>query len=264
MNKESVELIFENDLDLDEIKKVSTSVITDIRNFSKTFKDFQGKKSSNFLEFIKKYYICQNKLARTLSDRVHMSSTGDGILAIFLDEGKHYKIGFAYILGTHRLLSNMCQDFMNENPGSLLSFGIGADSGNVWNVGEGYLNTYVGTVINRASRLEQTTKLFAKATTAIGNELYMNLLEEFYPSTHKLVKENNDYDELLNENPETILISKQFMLQYVYDIELKGIQANAPLFRMSESLVKKDKLYWEVMEKLIGSEKTKEIKDIIK
>jgi class 3 adenylate cyclase len=255
--------IVEDDLDLDELKEFSTAVITDIRNFSKTFKDFQGKNSPNFLRFIKRYYLCQNKLARTLSDKVHMSSTGDGILAIFLDEENNHKVGFAYVLGTHRLLNNMCNKFMEENPGSLISFGMGADSGNVWNVGEGYLNTYVGTVINRASRLEQTTKLFARATTAIGNGLYMKLLKEFYPSTHQLIKENNDYDELLNDNAETILISKQFMLQYVYDIELKGIQTNAPLFRMSESLVKKDKLYWEVMDKLIGPEKAQEIREII-
>ena len=151
---------------------------------------------------------------------------------------------------------------MESNPGYVISFGIGADSGNVWKVGEGYLSTYMGTVINRSKRLEQTTKLFAKATTAIGNGLYMKLLKEYYPSTHQLVLENNDYDELLNKNVETILISKQFMLQYVYDIELRGIQANAPLFRMSESLVRDEKLYWGVMEKLIGEEQIKKIKEI--
>lgn len=249
-------------VNLDEDKKISTTVITDIRNFSRTFKEFQSKNSSEFLDFMKDYYMSQNLLARTLSDKVYMSSTGDGILAIFLDEDTHYKSAFAYVLATHRLLNNMCSNFMESNPGYVISFGIGADSGNVWKVGEGYLSTYMGTVINRSKRLEQTTKLFAKATTAVGNGLYMKLLKEYYPSTHQLVIENNDYDELLNKNAETILISKQFMLQYVYDIELRGIQANAPLFRMSESLVRDEKLYWGVMEKLIGEEQIKKIKEI--
>ena len=251
-----------NMTNLEKDKKVSTSVITDIRNFSKTFKDFQSMDSPKFLKFIESYYVYQNLLARTLSDKVHMSSTGDGILAIFLDDN-HYKAGFAYVLATHRMLNKMCREFMLENEKTYISFGIGADSGNVWNVGEGYLNTYVGTVINRASRLEQTTKLFGKATTAIGNGLYKNLLKEFYPSAYKLMEENDDYDELLNVNPETILISKQFMLQYVYDIQLKGIQTNAPLFRMSESLVKDEKLYWNVMNKLIGERQVNRIKEII-
>jgi class 3 adenylate cyclase len=249
-------------VELEEEKKISTAVITDIRNFSSTFKEFQTKNSVDFLNFMKDYYRSQNLLARTISDNVYMSSTGDGILAIFLDEETHYKAGFAYVLGTHRLLSNMCNKFMENHPENVISFGIGADSGNVFKIDEGYLSTYMGTVINRSKRLEQTTKLFAKATTAVGNSLYMNLLKEYYPSTHQLVLENNDYDELLNKNAETILISKQFMLQYVYDIELKGIQTNAPLFRMSESLVKDEKLYCSVMEKLVGTEYIKKIKEI--
>lgn len=248
---------------LDEDKKISTAVITDIRNFSRTFKEFQNKNSSEFLDFMKDYYVSQNKLAKSFSDKVYMSSTGDGILAIFLDKDTHYKSAFAYIIATHRLLSNMCKKFMDKNPGYVISFGIGADSGNVWNIGEGYLSTYMGTVINRSKRLEQTTKLFAKATTAIGDGLYMNLLKEYFPSTHQLILENNDYDELLNKNAETILISKQFMLQYVYDIELKGIQANAPLFRMSESLVKDENLYWGVMEKLVDKDTIKRVKEIV-
>jgi hypothetical protein len=77
------------------------------------------------------------------------------------------------------------------------------------------------------------------------------------------MEEYSDYDYLLNTNPETILISKQFMLQYIFDMQLKGIQANAPIFRVSESLVNDDKLYWNVMNKLIGENQIKKIKTII-
>lgn len=248
---------------LDKNKKKSTTVLTDIRNFSHTFKIFQGNNSSKFLDFIENYYVTQNLLARTISNNVHMSSTGDGILAIFLDEKDHYKRGYAYILATHKMLTNMCNKFVSENPGTDISFGMGADSGNVWNVGEGYLNTYVGTVVNRAARIEANTKLFANTTTSIGNSLYKYLVKEFYPSAHELMEECLDYDYLLNTNPETILISKQFLLQYIFDMQLKGIQANAPIFRVSESLVNDDKLYWNVMNKLIGENQIKKIKTII-
>jgi len=68
----------------------------------------------------------------------------------------------------------------------------------------------------------------------------------------------------LNTNPEAILISKQLMLQYIFDMQLKGIQANAPIFRLSEVLVNDDNLYWKVMTKLVDEEKLYKIKRIVK
>lgn len=245
-------------MSVEEYKVKSTSVITDIRNFSKTFKDFQGKDSNAFLEFIENYYLTLNTLARTISNKVHMSSTGDGIVAIFIDPETHHRDAFAYIISTHRLLSQLCNKFMEENEGSHLSFGMGADSGNVWKVGTGFLRTYVGTVINRAARIEQITKVFA-STTAIGNSLYKYLLKDFYPTFHELIEETNNYDIVLNDNPEAVLISKKFSLQYVFNMPLKGIQDDAPIFRVSESLIKDDKLFCSILEKLIG-EKAEEIK----
>ena len=153
--------------------------------------------------------------------------------------------------------------FIEENPSAHVSFGTGADSGNVWRVGKGYLNTYVGTVINRASRIEATTKLFGKSTTAIGNSLYKNLVRDFYPNIYASMEGYPDYDTLLNSKPETMLISKKLMLYYAHDMQLKGIQSNAPIFKMSESLVQDDELYWGVMNKLVGKEKVKRIKNII-
>ena len=245
-------------MSIDKNKVKSTSVITDIRNFSQTFKDFQNKDSGAFLQFIENYYLALNTLARTISSRVHMSSTGDGIVAIFIDPETHHRDAFAYILSTHRLLNNLCNKFMSENEGTHLSFGMGADSGNVWKVGTGFLRTYVGTVINRAARIEQMTKMFA-STTAVGNSLYKYLLKDFYPTFHQLIEETNNYDIVLNDNPEAVLISKKFALQYVFNMPLKGIQDDAPIFRVSESLINDDKLFWGIMEKLIGG-KTVEIK----
>jgi len=249
--------------DLEKNKRHATSVITDLRNFSKTFKDFQHADDEKFLVFIEKYYFTLNSLATTISDKVWMHSIGDGILAIFLDKDDHDQKGYAYILAAHKALNTLCEKFVNDNPGTHVSFGIGADSGSVWKVGKGYLNTYVGTVINRAARIEALTKGFGKATTAIGDSLYKSLLKDFYPSALALVEESEDYDTLLNESPEAVLISKKFMLQYAYDIPLKGIQSSAPIFRLSDSLAKNDKLFWSVMNKLIGEEKLEKVKKII-
>jgi class 3 adenylate cyclase len=242
-------------------KRQATSVITDIRNFSETFKNFQWKDSDNFLEFIDEYYTNQSMLANTISDNVYMSSTGDGIVTIFLGENNH-KEGFAYVLASQRLLQKLCDKFMKNNEDAIISFGIGADSGNVWSVGTGFLSTYVGTVINRSSRIEAMTKLFAKTTTAVGNALYMKLLSDYYPSFHEIIDKNKCYDSVLNENPEAVLISKKFTLQYIFDMPLKGIQGDAPIFRVSESLVNDDKLYWDLISKLLG-DKLESVKNII-
>jgi len=249
--------------DLEKNKRHSTSVITDLRNFSKTFKDFQNSDNEKFLEFIEEYYNTLNALATTISDKVWMHSIGDGILSIFLDKDDHDQKGFAYIIAAHRALNNLCSKFMEENEGTHISFGIGADSGNVWKAGKGYLNTYVGTVINRAAKIETLTKGFGRATTAVGNSLYLSLLNNYYPSMYTLVKESDDYDSLLNDNPEAVLISKKFMLHYAQDMPLKGIQSSAPIFRLSDSLAKDDKLFWGVMNKLIVEEKVKKVKTII-
>lgn len=248
---------------LEKNKRHSTSVITDLRNFSKTFKDFQNSDDDRFLEFIEEYYYALNSLSTTISDKVWMHSIGDGILAIFLDKEDHDQKGYAYILAAHKALNNLCDKFMEENENTKVSFGIGADSGNVWKVGKGHLNTYVGTVINRAARIEALTKGFGSSTTAIGDSLYKSLLKEFYPSVLTIVEDAKDYYTLIDESPETVLISKKFMLQYAYNIPLKGIQVNAPIFRLSKSLSKNDKMFWGIMEKLVGEEKVKKIKIII-
>ncbi len=240
----------------------STAVITDIRNFSETFKNFQNAESIDFLEFLELYYNSQATLAEILSEDYHMSSTGDGILAIFMGK-EHHKNGYAYILASHRLLNKLCDNFVGKHAPAHISFGMGADSGNVWNIGDNELNTYVGTVINRAARIEASTKMMAKTTTAVGNSLYKSLIKEFFPNTHNDMEKYATYDELLNENPKAVLLSKHFMLQYVMDMPLRGVQKDAPIFRMSDALVGKDDLFWGMMNKLINKEKIERLKNLI-
>jgi class 3 adenylate cyclase len=240
----------------------ATAVITDIRNFSETFKNFQNADSTDFLEFLELYYASQNTLATILSDDFHMSSSGDGILTIFMSDD-HHKNGYAFVLASHKMLNKLCYNFVGEHHPAHISFGMGADSGNVWNVGEDYLNTYVGTVINRAARIEALTKSMANTTTAVGNSLYKSLIKEFYPTTYKEMKGYKNYDELLNKNPKSVLLSKHFMLQYAMDMPLKGVQKDAPIFRMSDSLVANENSYWNVMSKLVNKEKLERLKEFI-
>lgn len=240
--------------------KSATTILTDIRNFSGLFENFQYKESNEFLNFIERYYEIQSEIANIISDDIYMGTTGDGVLTIFLSD-KNYIEGYAYLLSTHRSLNKLCEEFTNST-GIKSSFGIGSDSGNIWEVGTGLLKTYVGTVINRTSRIEANTKLFGDTKASIGFNLYNRLIEHFYPTSFDIMKTDN-YDKLLVYNPEVVLISKEFMLFYIFEMELKNIEKPIPIFRLSESMASNDDIYWRVMSKLLSEDKINAIKAIL-
>lgn len=242
-------------------KTSTTTILTDIRNFSGLFEKFQYEDSNEFLEFIEKYYQLQSDIANIISDDIHMGTTGDGVLTIFLSDKNHID-GYAFFLSVHRALNKLCNDFTKKT-GVKTDFGIGSDSGNVWRIGNGYLTTYVGSVINRTSRIEANTKLFGDTKASIGFHLYDRLIEDFYPESHKIMNNNTNYDELLVNNPEVVLVSKEFMLFYIFEMELKNIEEPLPIFRLSESMSNNDDTYWKVMSKLLNSDKLDKLKGIL-
>jgi hypothetical protein len=185
-----------------------------------------------------------------------MGTTGDGVLTIFLSDNSHIE-GYAYLLGIHKALTKLCKEFGNDT-----SFGIGADYGSVWEIGKGKLNTYVGSVINRSSRIETNTKLFGNTQASIGFHLYNKLIEHFHPLAYDIMKKSNNYDTLLVNNPEVVLISKELMLFYIFEMELKGLEKPLPIFRLSETM-SANGTYWDVMEKLLDEKKVKKLKTIL-
>lgn len=241
----------------------STAIITDIRNFSQTFKNCQNANSSDFLEFLESYYESQKVLADVLSDDYHMSLIGDGILAVFMGDNNH-RNGYAYVLASHRIINKLCDNFYSEFSSEKISFGMGADSGTVYSLGYDNLSTYVGTVINRAARIEQLTKGMAKTTTAVGNSLYKKLIKDFHPEINEVMKPYTSYDELLSDNHSIVMVSEHYMLRYAMDMPLKGVQKDAPIFRMVNDLVSNDEAYWGLMGELLSDEKIKKLKKLKK
>lgn len=243
-------------------KKYATSVITDIRNFSGIFEQFQEDGSEEFLKFLEDYYRIQSEFASAISDNYHISSTGDGVLTIFLSDDSH-KEGYSFLLCVHRALKKLCKDFSDRH-GIVTNFGIGADSGYVWDVGKNLdikLDTYVGNVINRSSRIESWTKEFGHTQAAIGKFLYDKLIEELHPKAHLIMKEyDGRYDSLLNECPEVVLLSKELMLYYVFAMVLRNIEKPLPIFRLEETMSSDNDIYWKVLEKLLPTENLEKVK----
>ena len=246
-------------IDLNEKKESCTSVIIDIRNFSETFRKYQIINDNRFYEFLNNYYNISNTVVKIVSTNSYISSTGDGSLTIFKGYHNHLE-GYAYSLIMNGILTDMINKFNHDNNENI-SFGIGSDSGNIWKIGREHLTTYVGTVINRSARIQELTKMFDNTMTIIGNTLYKRLIKKFYLDTYNIMEEYNNYDELLNENPEYILISKKLLLQYLSDMELKGIDKRASLFRLSASLYSDKKKLIKLLSKLIGDEKIKLLKE---
>jgi class 3 adenylate cyclase len=193
----------------------ATVVITDIRNFTGLFEKHQKMKSEHFIKFLNNYYRIQYDIARIISDDTYANNTGDGVLTIFKSE-KSYLEGYAFMLAIHRCLKRLCREF-SDITGDNTSYGIGADSGHVWDVGKDLededLDTYVGSVINRSSRMEAKTKMFGGTNAAVGHYLYNKLLEHFYPDHYEFIKDyEGQYDELLNEHQSMVLVSKEMFL----------------------------------------------------
>lgn len=249
-------------------KQYGTSVITDIRNFTGIFEHFQLEESDDFLKFLEEYYKIQSQCANIICNNeedLHISSTGDGVLTIFFSENSPRE-GYAFLLSIHRYLTMMTKSF-TEKSGIETSFGIGADSGHVWDVGKNMeikLDTYVGNVINRSSRVESLTKEFGDTRAAIGNFLYRDLMRDLYPKAFEVMEDYKDkYDSLLNEYPDVVLLSKELMLVYLYEMVLKNIEKPLPIFRLSEYMTRDDNLFWSVMDKLLSSDKIRKLKRIL-
>lgn len=248
---------------LSKTERKSTVVITDIRNFTGIFEHFQNRDDPRFLVFMNEYYETQMEMAELLSrGDVHVSATGDGILSIFMGKN-NVQDGYAYALTMYRILTKRCKEF-SENNDIKLSFGIGADSGDVWIIKRtrtrSNISTYLGSVINRASRIESSTKSFYHTNMAVGGYLYLNLIRILYPDYHDdLYRLMSNYDQLLQEQPETILMSQKLLLYYIFETELKGVGKPIPLFRLSPTLAMDDTKLTYVLKKLTDPEKIEEI-----
>lgn len=247
-------------------KKVyATSVVTDIRNFTGHFEQFQNDESDEFIIFIENYYTVQYEITSIISDNFYVNSTGDGVLTVFLSEKSHLE-GYAFLLAVHKSLKSLCKKFTKEN-GTKMSFGIGADSGLVCDIGKNLpsqLDTFVGSAINRSTRIEANTTLFGDTRAAIGNYLYTKLLEDLYPAAYGIMKDyDKKYDALINKHPDIVLISREMMLYYIFEMILKNISKPLPIYRLSESLAKDSKIFWGVMSKLLSEDKIKKLQEIL-
>lgn len=243
----------------------STVVLTDIRNFTQIFEKFQKTEDDSFLKFMEEYYHVGLNLAELVSDdnNFYLNSSGDGILTIFF--GKDHELcAYLYGLVLYQALDYLCHEFNRKN-GSSVSFGIGMESGYVQKVssGTGYntINTYLGSVINIASRIESTTKNFHRTRLIIGERLYERLVKRLFEKEYNIVEKSSvlrkNYEEVVQHHNEMNKLNQNLMLFYIFEHTLKGVDAPMQLFRLSPTLSDSSKSsFYNILKKLaVSSEK---------
>lgn len=245
----------------------STVVVSDIRNFTGLFNYFQYSDDASFVDFMNVYIEIHLKVAQEISNNFYVSSTGDGVLVIFMSEHNHHKNGYAFAIAMHRKLNSLCAKF-NDFHNVKVDFGIGIDSGDVWKIKRKHANktvyTYLGSVINRAARIESQTKNFSKVNALIGQHTFRKLVKYLYPDFYNNIKRfYSEYELTISDSSDFIKICKKLMLFFVSDVNVQGINNPISLFKISPSLLYNDVLFWELIEKLIGNDKKEVIKKII-
>src|SRR5579862_5870223 len=141
----------------------ATALLVDMRDFTSTYQRSTDEgREAEFLARLERFYdevagVCLASFGGAPGDELYLSSTGDGVLAIFLDEAGGIGHGLRAYLAALRLLHELPTLFGAPSvwkPG----FGIGLECGTVTRVGRGPLATCIGHCVNLAARLETLTK----------------------------------------------------------------------------------------------------------
>lgn len=252
-------------------KKIdATVVVVDIRNFTLIFETFQKNDNRQFLEFIEKYYLIGLELAELAStdNNFYLSSSGDGLLIIFFGH-QHEYCAYLYGLLLFQVLEKTCLDF-NEKNDCQVSFGIGIESGYVQEVsskvGGREVKTYLGSVINIASRIESATKNFGRTKLIIGEHLYHRLIKNLFMEDYNKIVKNNavfrkNYEEVIQHHNEMNKLNQNLMLFYIFEHNLKGVSTPLRLFRLSPTLADITKVsFFSIVEKLaLSTEKLRKV-----
>ena len=239
--------------------KINATVsVVDMRNFTFIFEDFQKKGDDSFLDFMEEYYTLGARLARlaAFDDHIYFNTTGDGFLVIFYGDNHEFS-GFLYGLLMFRGLEKIFSRLGRHTDAENASFGMGIETGYVQKVSSKKhdIETFLGSVVNIAARIETATKNYHRTNMIIGNELYTSLVKRFYPDSYRdLAKRGNklqtDFDEAISFHNEMNKLSQKLMLFYLFEHTLKGVDAAMPLYRLSPTLASNQEKFMEVIQLL--------------
>ncbi len=232
-------------------------LIVDIRNFTPNLKDSERSAATHkaFCHFLSQFYqtcveTCSSACDPSESQPLYINSTGDGILSVFLSRRRHFID--AYLAGI--MLFNRLPvlfDAYNRNKKGLapaVSFGIGADSGEVWRVtsadapeGKPVIETYIGDCINIAARVESVTKEHDRTHMIISQRTYELLCRSLCDTDYNHLWRQATNSDLTGRKKKTVWdrmnkLDESFLLRFISAYNLRGVSEAIRLYRLSPTL----------------------------
>lgn len=248
--------------------KPCTAVIVDIRDFTARYRACcESGDELRFLQFLEGFYrecvrCCEATGASAAEGSLYLNSTGDGVLAVFLDPKHNAWQAFAAGL---LLCSRLPQHFSSYGYLSrgmpLDSFGIGVESGTVrlvrsTDTPSGFA-TCIGDAINLSSRLEKQTKSLARTPMLVGMRAYAQLAERLEPGFDYMAKSRAALAatgaNVERQLDEMVAMNRRLSLKYVNHLYLDGVKEAVAVFRYSPSLASENGNVLVLAEKLFGS-----------
>jgi class 3 adenylate cyclase len=229
----------------------ATALLVDMRDFTSTYQRSTDEgREAEFLARLERFYdevagVCLASFGGAPGDELYLSSTGDGVLAIFLDDAGGIRHGLRAYLAALRLLHELPTLLGSPSvwkPG----FGIGLECGTVTRVGKGPLATCIGHCVNLAARLEQLTKTFAATSLVIGQDANALLARELHdPDLDYHALAQRAFDESLHELERQGLweqmraANDSLALLWLGNVNLKGVEPPPLALRSSPTALRR-------------------------
>jgi len=238
----------------------ATALVIDLRNFTPNLKASKLDEDGvdEFCSFLAEFHaICIDAammaMPETLRDDppVHMASTGDGMIIVFLDEKTHFIHGYLAALLLHKRLEAVCHSYNAITEGTGVPhiwYGIGVESGSVSPVRAGCgsksikpsIHTVLGNCINVASRAQGVTKLLAGSRTIVAGTTVELLTEKILGTDFKELKtatsgETTEFEVKTRTELHMGELNHRVCLKYLHLHNLKGVDKPVALYRVSES-----------------------------
>lgn len=238
----------------------ATTLIADLRNFTPNLNASRedGEGINLFCGFLADFYAdCLTSCLLALPPSIrndpplHVSSTGDGMLIIFLGEW-HFGYGFLAAIIMDMALSRRCAEYNNDPqfanaPGT--SYGIGIESGLVSQVQASpstrmtrqVIDTYIGHCINVAARAEAITKTIDQANTIIADNAVEMVGRALFGAAFKELRDHelrcSTDEERLSIHDQMNQLNHDLCLSYINNHILKGVASPLPLYRLARSAI---------------------------
>lgn len=223
----------------------TTALIADLRNFTPNLNASRlGDDGRNeFCDFLATFYgdcldACAVALPPAARDAapVHVTSTGDGVLAIFRGE-HHAERAYLAAIVMDAMLARRCATYPTTG------YGIGVESGESHRTRRANpsfgVDAFIGTCVNVAARAESITKTLEHANTIVADTAIERVAAALFGRTFEELRvqeraaPNDDVRGTLHDEMEKL--NRELCVAFIGRHLLKGVLAPMPLYRFART-----------------------------